>query len=125
MAEFVPSVKTPESVDDFVRSYLETAEWADKPEDENWDEAAWSWEALLKAENDCALFRRAAAVSIQDLDHSLDQFAHDFWLTRQGHGCGFWDGNYPEPHDDALTALCEIFGELNPYLGDDGRIYFG
>jgi len=30
------------------------------------------------------------------------QAGHDFWLTRNGHGAGFWDGDWPET-GDALT----------------------
>jgi hypothetical protein len=48
-------------------------------------------------------------------------FGHDFYLTRQGHGCGFWDrkeldapiricygGSLPDDSlGDALTKLCD------------------
>ena len=52
--------------------------------------------------------------------------AHDFILTRNGHGVGFWDdGRWTEPWGDKLTALAESFGELESYLGDDGLVYAG
>lgn len=47
---------------------------------------------------------------------------HDFWLTRVGHGAGFWDGDWPI-HGDALTEICKKFGEVDLYVGDDGKIY--
>lgn len=50
---------------------------------------------------------------------------HDFWLTRNGHGCGFWDGDWEgaEYYGDILTAASKKFKELKPYVGDDGKIY--
>jgi hypothetical protein len=47
--------------------------------------------------------------------------AHDFWLTRNGHGAGFWDGDYPEC-GDRLTELSKKFGECNLYISDAGEI---
>lgn len=50
--------------------------------------------------------------------------AHDFILTRHGHGAGFWEaGRWVEPWGDRLTALAKGFGELEAYLGDDGLVY--
>lgn len=53
-----------------------------------------------------------------------DQMAHDFILTRNHHGAGFWDGDWREPYGAALTQLAHRFGELNSYVGDDGLVYF-
>lgn len=58
-----------------------------------------------------------------------EQFAYDFWLTRNGHGCGFWDR---APSDDLeyaeigenLTLIARSFRDIDPYLGDDGLLYF-
>ena len=47
----------------------------------------------------------------------------DFWYTRNGHGCGFWDGDWPEPFGSALTEAAKTFGEVSVYLGDDGKVY--
>ena len=48
---------------------------------------------------------------------------HDFWLTRNGHGCGFWDGDWTEPAATKLTESAENFGDYDLYIGDDGKIY--
>jgi hypothetical protein len=48
---------------------------------------------------------------------------HDFLLTRNGHGCGFWDGDWPEEAGERLTAAAEKCGEFNLYVGDDGLLY--
>ena len=51
-----------------------------------------------------------------------DHVEHDFILTRNRHGAGFWDGDYT--NGDALTDLAQTYSEMNVYVGDDGRIYF-
>lgn len=33
------------------------------------------------------------------------------------------DGDWSEPHATRLTEAAHAFGEVNLYVGDDGRIY--
>lgn len=47
---------------------------------------------------------------------------HDFWLTRCGHGAGFWDGDWPV-YGKTLTTLSQFYGNVDLYVGDDGLIY--
>ena len=47
---------------------------------------------------------------------------YDFWLTRCGHGAGFWDGDWPEPYAGLLTAAACAYGEVNLHVGVDGLI---
>ena len=50
--------------------------------------------------------------------------AHDFILTRNGHGAGFWDSDrWVAPWGDRLTELAKSFGEISCVVGDDGLIY--
>jgi hypothetical protein len=51
-----------------------------------------------------------------------EHIAHDFWLTRNHHGAGFWDGDYGA-YGDQLTAIAQTFSEVGLYIGDDGLIY--
>ena len=48
---------------------------------------------------------------------------HDFWLTRNGHGAGFWDRGLGEL-GDKLTAAAKVYGECDVMLGDDGKLHF-
>jgi len=48
---------------------------------------------------------------------------HDFFLTREGHGAGYWDGDWAAPYDDFLTEASKSFGANEAYVGDDGRIH--
>ncbi len=47
---------------------------------------------------------------------------HDFWLTRERHGAGFWDRNLGEL-GERLTSASQACGESPLYVGDDGLIY--
>ena len=50
----------------------------------------------------------------------------NFWLTRNHHGCGFWDGDWDNEEFEAgakLTKIANNFAEVNLYFGDDGKIY--
>lgn len=53
---------------------------------------------------------------------SDQQIGHDFWLTRNGHGAGFWDRGLGAI-GDALTKASKSFGGSDLYVGDDGLIY--
>ena len=44
-------------------------------------------------------------------------------MRRFGHGCGFWDGDWPEPYATSLTDASKAFRSLDAYLGDDGKVY--
>ena len=47
------------------------------------------------------------------------QLAHDFALTRNHHGAGFWDGDWAEPWAKILTDLAHQWPETELYLSDD------
>ncbi len=71
-------------------------------------------------EADCDKF---IAENRNDLQHiEPGQAGHDFWLTRNGHGAGFWDRGLGE-RGDRLSKACDAFGHIDLYIGDDGFIY--
>lgn len=53
-----------------------------------------------------------------------DYLAHDFALTRNRHGAGFWDSSrWAEPWGDRLTELAHRFPETSLYLSsNDGEV---
>ncbi len=111
-------------MDVFTQQYIKTALWSstdddDMPLDEHPEDLAE--ETLVKMEADCAKFQRDNAADLEGAD--LEKAGHDFWLTRNGHGAGFWDGDWPEEIGKRLTEACKKFGESTLYRGDDGRIY--
>ena len=63
--------------------------------------------------------------NIEDLMASnLDslQIGHDFILTRNGHGAGFWDRGLGEV-GDRLSEAAKSYGSFDLYVGDDGLLY--
>lgn len=115
-----------------VAAYLDAALWSStdetsddggEPFDRNFSARDLDADAVQGAAIDCAAF--LAIVQADPLllgfeASDLHPAGHDFWLTRNGHGAGFWDGDWAQ--GDALTAVCKRFGEVNLYLGDGGWI---
>jgi hypothetical protein len=115
-------------VDSFFKQYIGTALWSsigddEKPLDGNYDEEDISDEALEEMKDDCIDFISQADQidGFEDLDMAM--CGHDFWLTRERHGAGFWDGDYEETMGQKLTDLSHGFGSCYIYLGDDGKLY--
>lgn len=119
-----------------LRSYIGTALWSStledgSPMDGDYSETDLAPETLAKMKDDLDKF--FIAIEILDPPRGNDlpeflgipdtQFAHDFWLTRNHHGAGFWDGDYPEPYGKWLTRIAQSFRECELYIGDDGKIY--
>ena len=91
--------------------------------------AALAPESLAKIREDCQSFlEQAGDLIIGKCTRSggwftdLECAGHDFWLTRNGHGAGFWDGDWPET-GERLTELAKAFGSSDTYAGDDGMVY--
>lgn len=130
-------------------SYLETAVWSSSdwdncddsgnppPLDEKYDWHDFSDQAVEDARADCEKFIELLEETDCDgYDNLLDaavcvqcesRIGHDFWLTRNGHGAGFWDGDYEEFGDAICQVLYDEFGryaELNIYADSDGRLEF-
>ncbi|MCU9611740.1 hypothetical protein OEK97_27930, partial [Escherichia coli] len=59
----------------------------------------------------------------KDGSSQVQMAGHDFWLTHNGHGAGFWDGDWPEPFATQLTNAANEFNEIDLYVGDDQQIH--
>lgn len=94
-----------------LRGYLACAQWADAPESSN---ARFSNAEQSKAARDCEAFIKACGpLFAQALEHiEPERFGHDFWLTRAGHGAGFWDRDeLSEPPQSSIMAIDRDGGE--------------
>ena len=115
------------------RQYIATALWTSEDDPEILEGASIddiSNETQTKAREDISAFVRLAS-SQQGIDLSTmdaEQIGHDFWLTRNGHGSGFWDRQYDNDQAGTLgarlSAVAEEFVHLDVVMGDDGKIYF-
>jgi hypothetical protein len=45
-----------------------------------------------------------------------DKIEHDLWLTVEGHGAGFWDGDYQ--NGDAITEIVKGMGFHDSYWSE-------
>lgn len=111
-------------------AYAECAVWAGldndrdpdcpPPLDENYstdDLAPETWERIGQ---ECRDFCDACWDDLQAVDP--EQAGHDFHLTRNRHGAGFWDRGLGDV-GERLTAAAHAYGEDYLYAGDDGQLY--
>lgn len=77
-------------------------------------------DSLKKMKDDCADFVSGNEKALHE--NTAERAGRDFWLTRNGHGAGFWDGDWPI-NGDALTEASKTYGESDLYVGDDGKLY--
>lgn len=91
-------------IDKFTEAYVECALWA---EGISLDDLAPGVMARMAA--DCRAFYTAheSMIALEP-----ERAGHDFWLTRNRHGAGFWDGDWPEPAATVLTKAAHAFGEV-------------
>jgi len=77
-------------------------------------------ETLKKINRDCAKFQQENA---DDIDDSA-KAGHQFWLTRNHLGAGFWDNDKASQKvRDRLTKASHKYGECFVYVGDDGLLH--
>jgi hypothetical protein len=134
-----------EYIDAVLSHYIRTALWSQtdesddsggEPLDANWGPEDLTAEAVAEMRADVADFldciERSRPTVFDEMKFTLwadpGQVGHDFWLTRNGHGAGFWDrysGGHPaEPLGDYLTAWSKPYGDAHLYVGDDRRIHY-
>lgn len=54
---------------------------------------------------------------------ALNQTEHDYVLTRNRHGAGFWDGDWSSEVSQILTDAAQSQPEFTALIDDDGKIY--
>lgn len=115
-----------------VEQYAETLLWTSTEDDVNgethelddlYDLGDISDAAWMDMNRDCANFLEMVW---RDVPASQDRFpsdmGHNFALSRNGHGTGFWDRGWGA-EGDALHAYAKTYGEQNMYSGDDRKLY--
>lgn len=142
-----------------LRGYIETALWSTNDEstpsggvplDENYSAENIAPETLATMRKDCEAFIKKCGPFLieQFVEHAKPKdfdtsgyFGYLFWLSRNGHGTGFFDRDdlnvdlygFTNSAGSAVLCLAEIlddlcgwqteFSEVNLYVGDDGKIY--
>lgn len=125
------------TLDAFTTGYVECLLWSSKdnaddsggaPLDDNYDESDIDEQSLLEIVEQCRDFQESnakllarayAARPTYDASHA----GYDFWLTRVGHGSGFWDRGFGQLGDE-LTKAAKAYGSIDPSVSE-GKVYVG
>jgi len=117
--------------EEILNGYLECAIWSSGEELDGYSISDIDESSIDDSRNDINIFLEKLKTKGL-LDNLMSEMnasgvGHDFWLTRNGHGAGFWDRDLGEVNGkdlgDAVTEVCKTFGEKWPYVGDDKKIY--
>jgi hypothetical protein len=115
----MPSI-TKADFDQFFQAYLTAALWSSTDGD---GEPLDKDHTVDDIDQDCLETLKAHAFSFWSrmwyyLEHEkapftssiVTQAGYDFWLTSQGHGSGYWDGDWPK-YGDMFTKLAKCYPE--------------
>jgi len=130
------SIQRPGVPDAFTQQYIETALWSSndesddsggEPLDKNYSPSDITVDTLRAMIADCKKFQTENAVMLarayaSGKNYDAGNAGHDFWLTRNGHGAGFWDRGLPKTVGDALSKAAEKFGGFDLFV-DRGKIW--
>lgn len=129
-----------------LQGYLECALWSStcepapgesdgEPMDAHYTPEDIAAEALAEIKADVAAFAFANRHDLRIYGEGFregcrpgwSRAGHDFWLTRNRHGAGFWDRTCaPGILRDACMRLSDaskVYGASDLYEGDDGSLY--
>lgn len=114
-------------IDTVLQHYIIAALWSStdddgEPLDKDYDASSFAPETLQAMRDDVTAFVSSNFELLDNSGISAEQIGHDFWLTRNHHGAGFWDRGLGEL-GELLTELSQTFNDVDLYIGDDGQIY--
>lgn len=117
-------------MEDFTQAFIEALIWSSGEEFDGKDAADLAPELRERITRECAAFYTSHSDLFLDDNYKgrssasvVELAGHDFALTRNGHGAGFWDGDWQEPAATTLDKASKAAGELSLYVGDDGLVY--
>jgi hypothetical protein len=124
-----------DSLDDFTRGYIgailfsttdNSDESGGKPLDVNYSEYDISSSAMAQIKRDCKAFQKEnrsllSQAYLEDGRYDEHKAGFDFWLTREGHGAGFWDRGFGAV-GDALTKNSKTYGSFDLYV-NKGKVF--
>jgi hypothetical protein len=130
------------NADEMLRHYIAAMLWSTtdestpeggEPMDSNYDADDLTDEFRAQCHADCWRFLYRVGDYINDRNYTgrsqsgcIAMAGHDFWMTRNGHGAGFWDGDWKTDArsglEGTLTRAAKAFGGIDPYITDDGKV---
>lgn len=109
-----------ESLDPFTRAYIDCALWCGVvAEDESYNHDEYDIDQLMLPTlrgmiDDCREFQRDNAEDLAAIGKD-ERSGHNFYLTRNRHGAGFWDDRHGAL-GGRLTQASHYYGEDNLFL---------
>lgn len=115
-------------LDSMVKNYLRCAVWADSLEGCEKDYGSFSASQKMneQADSDCLSFIEflsKAGLIDWDTFHNFENLGYDFWLTRNRHDSGFWDGDW-EKGDEMTEIVHKNFPEKTIWKDEVGKYNF-
>jgi hypothetical protein len=110
-------------INEILNSYLETAIWAEES-DENYLKGKTIQDVDKESKANSAIdiyqfLQKAQQEAAEELNtQDSESLGHNLWLSRNGHGAGFFDDN-----NDKLQNLARNMKEINIFMGADGKVY--
>lgn len=121
-------------LDAFTRQYIETALWSStdnaddsggEPLDKNYSSDDIDPATMEQMIADCASFQEKFAELLSESGIEDGRAGHDFWLSRNGHGSGYFDEDtIDEEFQEKLQDAAESYGNVDLQV-DDGVISDG
>ena len=122
-------------LDDFTHAYAIAALWSSnddadesggEPLDANYGIDDITSPTLERMAAECAKFQKQCAKLLakayETPGYDVEHAGHDFWLTRNRHGAGFWDRGLGVV-GKRLTDVAHQYGEVDLVVGNDGMIH--
>jgi len=111
------------NIDEILNSYIETAIWAEESDENDLQGKTINdvdKESVANSKIEIYNFIKKAQQEASDELSTYDSetLGHNLWLSRNGHGAGFFDDN-----NDKLQNLARSMKPVDIYLGDDGKVY--
>jgi hypothetical protein len=97
-------------INQIIHHYLHCALWTEELDSFQLEDI--HAKSVTQALADCNKFVEKAGSLLDNLTE--EQIGHDFWLSRNGHGAGYWDRGLGEV-GDKLTAICKEFKGMDVF----------
>jgi hypothetical protein len=114
-------------VDNILKHYVIAALWSSTDDSDEALDANYSFDdvdsdTLTRMRVDIAKFITENDEAIKESGTTDEQLGHDLWLSRNGHGAGFFDRGYGDVGDKLQDAARAMKG-TDLYVGDDNKVH--
>jgi hypothetical protein len=124
------SVLDSDSFNDFLTGYRECAVWCgimvfdELTGDDLYSTADLSDDAVIESQKDCQAFFESNLALMQETGQKdFGTHGFDFYLSRNGHGAGYFDRGYGAVGDE-LQSAARVYGSANLFVGNDEKLHF-